>query len=333
MEWNVLGHEWAAGLLSQHIARGEVRHAYLFSGPAGVGRRTLALRFAQAINCQNPPLPGEPCGICRSCKQLERMQQADLTVVQSAVEGTDLKVDAVRDLQRSLSLSPYESHYRIALLLRFQEATDSAQNALLKTLEEAPAKAILLLTADSAESLLPTIASRCENLRLRPLPVPTLTHALQTRWGLPPDEADLLAHISGGRVGLALRLHGAPKRLEQRRAWLEDLATLLGETRLARFAYAEAKTRAKDRETSKAALREAYSLWLTYWRDVLLCLGGADIPWTNPDFADSIRTTASAVDEAFACQQIRALETSLAHLNNANLQLQMENLLLNDLRL
>ena len=69
MDWNVLGHEWAADLLAQHIARQEVRHAYLFAGPPGVGRRSLALRFAQALNCLNPPAPGEFCGQCRICRQ------------------------------------------------------------------------------------------------------------------------------------------------------------------------------------------------------------------------------------------------------------------------
>ena len=74
MEWNVKGHEWAAQLLQQHIISGQVRHAYLFSGPPGVGRRTLALRFAQAINCTQPPAPGMPCGTCLMCTHLSRMQ-------------------------------------------------------------------------------------------------------------------------------------------------------------------------------------------------------------------------------------------------------------------
>ena len=80
MEWNVIGHEWAARLLQQHIANGEARHAYLFTGPAGIGRRTLALRFAQALNCANPPAPGLPCGACRACQQIERQQHTDLAV-------------------------------------------------------------------------------------------------------------------------------------------------------------------------------------------------------------------------------------------------------------
>src|SRR5512135_717995 len=120
MEWKILGQEWAADLLAQHIARQEVRHAYLFSGPPGVGRRSLALHFAQALNCTAPPQPGQPCGTCRTCLQTEAMQQVDLAVIQARdadgnpQEGGTLKIDQIRDLQRSLSLSPYEAHYRVA---------------------------------------------------------------------------------------------------------------------------------------------------------------------------------------------------------------------------
>ena len=99
------------------------------------------------------------------------MQYPDLAVIQAETEGGVLKIDQVREVNHSLSLKPYQSKYRVALFLRFQEANQNAQNALLKTLEEAPAHAILILTADNAEQLLPTIASRCEILRLRALPI------------------------------------------------------------------------------------------------------------------------------------------------------------------
>lgn len=289
MNWNMLGHEWAVDLLQEHVARENPRHAYLLTGPRGVGRRTLGLRLAQALNCPQQEAPGEPCLHCRTCRQIERMQHTDLAVVQAEEVGGVLKVDQIRDLQRMVSLSAYAAPYRVALLLRFEEANLSAANALLKTLEEPPPRVVIVLTAESAERLLPTIVSRCEVLRLRPLSLDTVTQGLESRWSLPPDQARLLAHLSGGRPGYALRLHQEPELLEQRNAWLDEQDQLLGASRVVRFAYAEEL--AKDKERLRAALQ----VWLSFWRDVLLQAGEASTPLTNPDRAAEIAIVANHV--------------------------------------
>ncbi|MBE0696707.1 MAG: DNA polymerase III subunit delta' [Anaerolineaceae bacterium] len=327
MTWKIAGHEWAAHLLKEHIARGDVRHAYLFTGPLGVGRRSLALQFAQALNCTNPPAPGEFCGECRVCRQLAAMQHSDLAVVQAEKEGGVLKVEQVRDLQHVLSLSPYEAHYRVALLLRFHEANPNAQNALLKTLEEAPRQVILLVTADSAESLLPTIVSRCEVLRLRPVSVERLQKELEER-SMGKEDARILAHLSGGRLGYALRMKDDPAKMEQRRALLEDLLHMLGESRRVRFVYAEQI--AKDKE----ALREAYAVWLTFWRDLMLrsaCGQGSTdgLQLVNQDMQAEIELLAGQIDLETARARVVDLEQAISRLDgNLNARLLTEVLLL-----
>lgn len=104
----MIGHEWAVSLLAEHVAQGRERHAYLLTGPAGVGRRTLALRFAQALNCTQPLVPGQPCRKCPSCKRIEQMVHPDLSLVEAEREGQILKIDQIRELQHTLSLAPYE---------------------------------------------------------------------------------------------------------------------------------------------------------------------------------------------------------------------------------
>src|SRR5512139_4054575 len=113
MNWSLLGHEWAVDLLSQHVAQGQVRHAYLFTGPQGVGRRTLALRLAQALDCPQPTAPGQPCLKCSTCQRIQKMAYPDLSVVQAEQVGGTLKVEQVRELQHALSLAPYEGRYRV----------------------------------------------------------------------------------------------------------------------------------------------------------------------------------------------------------------------------
>ena len=326
--WNLLGHEWAVDMLRQHAAHDEIRHAYLFCGPPGLGRRTLALRLAQALNCTKPLAPGIPCGLCRDCKQIDAMQHPDMNVIQALdgdnlpKEGGTLKVDQIREVQRSLSLKPYQAKYRMALFLRFQEANDNAANALLKTLEEAPAHAILLLTADTPEQLLPTINSRCEILRLRPLPIEAVTADLIYR-GVDEERARLLAHISGGRPGYARRLVDDVTLLEKRDERLNDLQSLLPAARVEKFSYADKLSRDKD------AMRQAITIWLSYWRDVMLRVAGAETPLINVDRNMEIEFLAGRLNLSTARRVVSDLENALEKMDrNVNSILLAEVLLM-----
>lgn len=320
--WNLVGHEWAVDMLKKHIVNGTTRHAYLFAGPPGIGRRTLALRFAQALNCRTPVDVGIPCGQCRDCKQIEAMHHADITIVQADSEGGTLKVDQIRETRRMLTLKPYQANYRVALFLRFQEANDNAANALLKTLEEAPSYAVLILTADNPEQLLPTIVSRCEVLRLRPLHIEGIQRELEQR-GMEAGGAKLIAHISGGRFGYTLRLIENEALLEKREERLNDLQSLISASRVEKFAYADKLS--KDKES----MRQAVLIWLSYWRDVMLRSAQADTPLVNIDRNVEIEDLAGRLDLSAARRTTSALEDALEKMErNVNPRLLAEILLL-----
>jgi DNA polymerase-3 subunit delta' len=320
--WNLIGHEWAVDMLKKHVVNGTTRHAYLFAGPPGLGRRTLALRFAQALNCQTPVEAGIPCGQCRDCKQIEAMQHADLTIIQAESEGGTLKVDQIREARRSLTLKPYQSNYRVALFFRFQEANDNAANALLKTLEEAPSYAVLILTADNPEQLLPTIVSRCEVLRLRPLKIESVQSALENR-GIETGQARLIAHISGGRFGYALRLIENEALLEKREERLNDLQSLISASRVEKFAYADKLARDKE------SMRQAVLIWLSYWRDVMLRSAQAETPLVNVDRNVEIEDLAGRLDLSIARRAVSDFEDVLEKMErNVNSRLLAEVLLL-----
>lgn len=324
--WRIVGHEWAVDLLRRQIERRKFGHAYLFTGPSGVGRRTLALRFVQALVCTQPPAPGVSCGVCRSCRQVEEMQYPDLSVVQAEREGGVLRVEQVREVRQSLVLKPYQGEYRFALFLRFHESNPSAANALLKTLEEAPAHAILLLTADTPEALLPTIVSRCQVIRLRPLPIAQVEVALRER-GADAETSRLLAHLSDGRPGLALRLLADASLLDFRRQRLEELRSLLAASRTERFAYAERLTDRRRAEGER--LRDTLALWLTWWRDVLLRALGADTPPLHVDYQQEINELAARLGPESAYRLTKQTEHALQQLDaNVNPRLLTEVLLL-----
>lgn len=316
--WAILGHDWAVEMLTNHITRAGLRHAYLFTGPDGVGRSALALRLAQALHCPTPLAPGIPCQNCRTCRQVQAGQHPDLMLIQAESEGATLKVEQVREVQRFLSLRPYQSPFKIVIFLRFQEANASAQNALLKTLEEAPAYALLLLTADNAEQLLPTIVSRCEVMRLRPLSAAAVTEFLRER-GLSPERAALLGHLSGGRPGYALRLSQDEKALAFRAEKLDDLQQLLVARRRERFAYAEKLAKEKD------VFRQTLLLWLLYWRDVMLQASGAQAELTNADRAAEIADLAYRLGLNQARQLTGGMEIAIERLEkNVNARLLAE---------
>jgi DNA polymerase III subunit delta' len=323
MNWDMIGHDWAVQLLSEHIAKGRTRQAYLFTGPRGIGKRTLALRFFQAINCLAPPSPGHFCRTCPSCTRIDQMQHPDLDILQAEHEGGVLKVDQIRSLQRNLALTPYEARNRMALLLRFEEANPSASNALLKTLEEPSPRVILVLTAVSPESLLATIVSRCEVLRLSPAPLQAVIDFLYSKKGLPAEQARLLAHLSAGRIGYACLLHAEPDRLAQRQAWLDELLQLMSSSRVKRFSYAESLS--KDKEQARQVLQ----LWLSYWRDIMLKTIGASAPLINSDRVDEIENLSARMDVLEASDTVKSLEQTITFLeNNVNPRIALEVLLL-----
>jgi DNA polymerase III delta' subunit len=216
--WGLIGHEWAVDLLARRLAAGRVGHAYLFTGMSGVGKSTLATRLAQAINCTGDT---PPCGACRACTLTESGAHPDVSFVEG--DKGAIKIEAIRDLQNFLSLQPFEARSRIGIILRGQELTAQAADALLKTLEEPAPGARLLLTASMVDSLAATIASRCQVIHLRGVPAAQIEAALRERTDCSPSEAALLAGLAGGRPGWALGAAQNPDVLAWRAEVLDQL--------------------------------------------------------------------------------------------------------------
>lgn len=327
MVWNIIGHQTAIAFLKEHTKVGKTRHAYLITGPDGVGKRTLALAFVKALNCQNPPADGEFCGECTSCRQIDNEQYSDLAVVQPE-KGRDLRIEQIRALQQSLALAPYQSRYRTVLLMDFQKATASASNALLKSLEEPPQRAMLILTADAAENVLPTISSRCEVIRLKPSSVNDAVEGLKAHFSLEPKEAIRLAHRSSGRIGTALSFARDEKADMLYTANLEKLLELLPLSKRGRLAWAE--TAAKQKTTLRDVLAYLLPVWLNFWRDCLIVKAEAELPLVNLEWHDQITQTAGLVAISDLQRLLAMHEKALDQLESyVNARLILEYLLIN----
>lgn len=328
MRWDLMGHDWAVQLLQKHISMQHVRHAYLLTGPDGIGKRTLATRFAQALNCEKADGAPTRCGACRTCRQIEAQAYPDLRILQPEDVSATLKVDEVRELSRWLSLAPYQGKWRMALLLDFHQASISAANALLKTLEEPASQVILILTAHSTDDLLPTIVSRCEQIALRPVAIKEIEAGL-LELDDDAEKAQEVARLSGGYPGRARSYLEDKEVLVLRAKRLEEHQQLLVSTRAERFAYADAMARIKDPQERRSQTLQVLQYWQLIWRDVLLLVNGADVPLQNLDQEEWIEQISLQVNSKDVMNVIQRIQqTDDAIRRNANVRLALEALLL-----
>ena len=345
--WALHGLEQPVAALRSALISGRLGHAYLLSGPEGVGKAALARRLAQALLCEQPAdeRPGgvDPCLECRACERVEAGEAPDVERVAiggpCAEEGhkdhvadgsTRIRICQARRLTKLASLAPFHAPRRIFVIDTADDLQTEAGHALLKTLEEPPGSALLLLLATDPDELLPTIRSRCQELALRPMSRPALAEALAADLALEPAEANALAALGRGRYGLARRLHQDPSLRQLRETASQEIRRLCGASRNERFDYA-ARLAGNWRRERQSVL-DTLDVWRWWWRDALAASAGLDA--ADPDAADpdaedeppSMRVECSPREAAVA---LRATQRARQHLlENTNPQLVLEVLML-----
>jgi len=252
----VIGQDRAIGVLRRSIATEKVAHAYLFSGIEGCGKRKTALAFIQAVFCGKE----EACGVCPSCRKLASGQHPDLHVLEP--DGAFIKIDQVRELQKELSYRPFEAPKKACIIDGAEKLNASSGNALLKTLEEPPGNALMILIAPERSAVLQTILSRCQALAFQPLPAQLIEGRL-VRDGFPAETARVAATLSGGSLSRGVEI-AADGVLEGRTSFLTRVTSLSLADVATLFAAAEEFAANKD------GLPELIDLLLSFLRDILI---------------------------------------------------------------
>ncbi len=200
----------ALRLLRNVLRRGRVPNALLFCGPDGVGKRMAAIEMAKAINCRNKE--DDSCGECLSCRKAASGNHPDLRIVIPAKKSRQISIEVIEDVTGQAALRPYESQWRVVILQDAERMNLQAQNHFLKTLEEPPGNTLFILLSQFPRMLLPTIRSRCQQVRFRCLRTETIVELLQAQRDLPVELAQAIAGLSQGQMTRALDLVDSDKR-------------------------------------------------------------------------------------------------------------------------
>lgn len=201
---DIIGNEMIKEHFQKAIENHKISHAYILNGEAGTGRKSIANAFSMALLCEKGGT--EPCMVCHSCKQVLSGNHPDLIYVKHE-KANSIGVDDIRDqINNTIMIRPYSSYYKIYIVDEAEKMTVQAQNALLKTIEEPPSYAIMILITTNQEAFLPTILSRCVQLKLKPLKDFTVKSYLVENLNIPDKEAEVCAAFARGNLGKAIHL-------------------------------------------------------------------------------------------------------------------------------
>ncbi len=327
--WQVVGQDRAVSLLQRSLEKGSFAHAYLLVGPPHVGKMTLALSLARALNCEGA---SAPCGECESCRKIAEGKHADVQII--GLNGnspgekakTEIGIDRIREVQHSSSLPPFEGRCRVFIIDGAEHMSTGAANCLLKTLEEPAGGVFILLTAN--DRLLPeTVVSRCQRLELPPPAAAEVEAALVSLRGVERQRARLFARLCRGCPGWAVLAAGDEEFLRQRAARIDRLVEVVAGDYEERFACAGEL--AAQFSQDRGLVWEVLDLWRDWWRDLLLVKAGCSDAITNVDRLGTLAEQARGYSLVQIGDFIKSIQATAGNLRqNANPRLALEVMML-----
>jgi len=331
---SLIDQERPVGLLTALLSSGNLPHAFLFTGLDGIGKKTAAMAFAMACNClelklfsrpasgsgfRPPAINIDPCGACRSCKKIISGHHPDIIVIAPA--GDMIKVDQIRALSDRLTLKPYEASKRVVIICDAHKFNTEAANTLLKTLEEPPEHTLFVLTALQASDMLPTIISRCQQIRFNPISQKSLAAWVADQYPVTPAEASVIASLAQGSKTSADAF--VKKSFMDRRNWvIGEMQALPSRSLTGRLAFAEILSKHKD------WIFTAFEIMKNWLRDIAVypCQPEKII---NRDLQDKIANATRCITPESLALQFKAIEQAERDIKaNANLRLTLDALVI-----
>lgn len=266
---DVVGHRDIIQYIKDAVQQNKVSHAYILNGQRGSGKKMLAKLFAMTLQCESGQ--PEPCGECRSCIQANNGNQPDIITVKHE-KPASISVDDVRtQINGDIMIKPYSSPYKIYIVPEADLMTVQAQNAILKTIEEPPEYAVILLLTENADSLLPTIRSRCVMLKLRNIKDKLVKKYLMEQMQVPDYQADLCAAFAQGNIGRAIML----AKSEHFNEIKEDAIQLM--KYIDEMELSEIVAAIKEINKYKLEVTDYLDIMTIWYRDVLLYKATKDV--------------------------------------------------------
>lgn len=266
---DIIGHEQIKEHLQNAITMDKISHAYIINGPDKSGKKMLAEAFAMALQCETGGTDG--CMECHSCKQAMNHNQPDIIYVSHEKPNT-ISVDDIRSqVNNDIGIKPYSSKYKIYIVDEAEKMNVQAQNALLKTIEEPPAYAVILLLTTNADTFLPTILSRCVTLNIKVVPDEKIKKFLMKEYQIPDYQADVCVAFAQGNVGKAIQLAVSSDFNELKAAVLQLMK------RLDDIEIYEMGAAIKQINEYKLTINDYFDLMMIWYRDILLFKATGDV--------------------------------------------------------
>ncbi|MGM0603234.1 MAG: DNA polymerase III subunit delta' [Bacillota bacterium] len=303
----VKGQDKAVKILKDEIKKERISHAYLFSGQKGLGKKKLAVEFAKALFCSRQNL--DSCDSCINCRKVDHRNHPDLKIIAREEDKSAISIDQIRELKKEIAYKPYESERKIYIIEDADLMTKEAANSLLKTLEEPPSFATIILLAEDAGKLLPTIVSRCQEIKLTDLSAEMIEDILLQK-NISPEKAEVIAYLAEGSPGRAVEFAEKKEFFAEREKIYNFMADIEEKTTVEIFSAADKFNKLINEDFP------FFYLLSNWYRDIIMIKQNYEQGVKNTDYLDLLKNNVDKYTEEDIINRLEYIELARKYIES-----------------